>query len=216
MALSDLQARKDEAYTARYVDRPMINIRPYCRKPFNTPDHAAAAYHAVATQALGIDVKVPGIADGGVRFNSLPELTIRVRDLYRQLKPDPLKQTYEQALFAPWVFQTLSPPPGVDPWAVQESPFCPVSLSSIGNLAAIVNGSGDLFALTKIWVASQSISAGVAVFLASWDGQIELSSVFNTQYHSEEYVEAFLEKILTHVFEGLGVEEGSWGSEVAN
>ncbi|GKU07121.1 unnamed protein product [Fusarium langsethiae] len=205
-ALGDLQAQNDKTYTARYVDRPMINIRPHCHEPFNSPDHAVAAYHAVSSKALAIDVKVPGSADDGTKVDTLPELAIKVRDMYQQLKPDQSSNTYEQALFAPWVFQTLFPPPGVDPWVVQKSPFCPVSLSSIGNLANIVGNSDGVFEITRVWVASQPINAGVAVFLASWNGQIELSSVFNTQYHDEEYVGRFITKILTQVFKGLEID----------
>ncbi|KAM0348202.1 hypothetical protein ACHAP4_011038 [Fusarium culmorum] len=186
--------------------RPMINIRPYCHKPFNSLNHAAAAYHAVSSQALGIDIRVPGSADDDTKVDALSELAIRVRDLYQKLKPDLSNNTHEQALFAPQVFQTLSPPPGVDPWAVQKAPFCPVALSSIGNLTTIVGGSDGVFELTKVWVASQPTSAGVALFLASWDGQIELSSVFNTQYHDGGFVERFITKILTHVSKGLGID----------
>ncbi|EKJ68658.1 hypothetical protein FPSE_11162 [Fusarium pseudograminearum CS3096] len=206
MALGDLQPRQDKTYTARYIDRPMINIRPYCHEPFNSPDHAAAAYHAVSSQALGIDVKVPGSADDDTEVDALSELAIKVRDLYQQFKSDLSNDTHEQALFAPQVFQTLSPPPGVDPWVVQKKPFCPVSLSSIGNLTTIVGGSDGVIELTKGWVASQPISAGVALFLASWDGQIELSSVFNTQYHDGGFVERFITNILTHVFIGFGID----------
>ncbi|KAL4728035.1 hypothetical protein ACLX1H_004743 [Fusarium chlamydosporum] len=215
MALCDLQPRKADSYTARYVDRPMINIRPYCRDPFNTSQHAASAYHAVATYALGIDVKVPSLADEGSNSEILKELAIRVRDLYQQLKPESSNDTYEQALFAPSVFQSLFPPPSVDPWAIQESPFCPVSLSSIGNIAKIVEPSNGAFELSKVWVVSQPISAGVAIFLTSWDGQIELSSVFNTQYHNEGYVKGFLDKIMNHVFQGLGIEKKAYSITAA-
>ncbi|KAM0387045.1 hypothetical protein ACHAQC_011111 [Fusarium culmorum] len=187
MALGDLQPPQDKTYTAR-------------------PNHAAAAYHAVSSQALGIDIRVPGSADDDTKVDALSELAVRVRDLYQKLKPDLSNNTHEQALFAPQVFQTLSPPPGVDPWAVQKAPFCPVALSSIGNLTTIVGGSDGVFELTKVWVASQPISAGVALFLASWDGQIELSSVFNAQYHDGGFVERFITKILTHVSKGLGID----------
>jgi hypothetical protein len=70
----------------------------------------------------------------------------------------------------------------------------------------VVAASNGIFELTNVWVASQSIITGVAVFLGSWDGEIELSSVVNTQFHSEEYVQKFLECILKHVYQGLGVE----------
>lgn len=52
IALRDLQPRKQEPHPVRYVNHAMINLRPYCRSPYNSPDHAAAAYHTVSAQAL--------------------------------------------------------------------------------------------------------------------------------------------------------------------
>ncbi|KAI8665402.1 hypothetical protein LRP88_04089 [Fusarium phalaenopsidis] len=63
MALSEVQPRKEDSYPVRYVNHSMINLRPYCGEPYNTPAHAAAAYHTISTQALGIDLVVPGSSD---------------------------------------------------------------------------------------------------------------------------------------------------------
>ncbi|KAF4344588.1 hypothetical protein FBEOM_1486 [Fusarium beomiforme] len=208
MALAEFQPRREEAYTARYVDRPMLNLRPFCQEPYKTPDHAGATYHAVCAQALAIDVEVPGLADDkDVGLIAFSEFATKVRDFYNQHKPTLLEDIDEQVLFAPLTFQSLTPPPGADPWRVSDPPFCPVSLSSIGNLASIVSPSNEIFEFSHVWVASQSIAAGVAVFLGSWDGKIELSSVFNSQFHSEEYIQKFLECILKHVYRGLDIHE---------
>ncbi|KAF9779923.1 hypothetical protein IL306_001093 [Fusarium sp. DS 682] len=209
MALAEFQPRREEAYPVRYVDRPMLNLRPFCQEPYNKPDHAGAPYHAVCTQALGIDLQVPGLADGkDIELRTLSQVATEVRDFYNHHKPALSEEIDEQVLFAPLTFQSLTPPPGADPWCVSDPPFCPVSLSSIGNLASIVSPSNEIFGLSNVWVASQSIAAGVAVFLGSWDSKIELSSVFNSQFHSEEYVQKFLECILKHVYRGLDINDG--------
>ncbi|SCO91702.1 uncharacterized protein FRV6_15830 [Fusarium oxysporum] len=206
MALAEFQPRKQEAYTVRYVDRPMLNLRPFCKEPYSSPDHAGAPYHAVCAYALGIDLEVPGLAvDKDVASKTLSQVTAEVRDFYSQHKPILSEDVHEQVLFAPLTFRSQFPPPGADPWSVSDPPFCPVSLSSIGNLSSVVDAFNEVFELTNVWVASQSIITGVAVFLGSWDGDIELSSVFNTQFHGEEYVQKFLECILKHVYQGLGV-----------
>ncbi|KAH7179031.1 uncharacterized protein B0J16DRAFT_346203 [Fusarium flagelliforme] len=213
MALRDLRPRKQEAYPVRYVNHAMINLRPYCHPPYKSPDHAAAAYHTVSAQALSIDLDVPALTDNKKTDNKktepsqLPLLATEVRDFYSQVKPV-LGQTYEQVFLSPLTFKALSPPSGSDPYAVSDPPFCPVALSSIGNIASIVSVTSDVFELIDVWAASQPIGAGVAIFLGCWDGRIELSGVFNTQFHNKEFMEKFLESVVGHVYEGLGVDEG--------
>jgi hypothetical protein len=209
MALRDLQPQKQEPYPVRYVNHAMINLRPYCRPPYNSPDHAAAAYHTVSSQALAIELDVPALTGNKkAEPSELPLLATEVRDFYNQVKPVP-GQTYEQIFLSPWTFKALSPPSGSDPCAVSDPPFCPVALSSIGNIASIVSATSDVFELTDVWAASQPIGAGVATFLGCWDGRIELSGVFNTQFHNKEYMENFLKSVLRHVYKGFKVDEAS-------
>jgi hypothetical protein len=86
-------------------------------------------------------------------------------------------------------------------WSISDPPFYLVSLSSISNLSSVVAASNEMMELTNIWAASQSIITGVAILLGSWDGKIELFIIFNSQYHSGEYMQRFLECILNHVYE---------------
>ncbi|KAF5687752.1 hypothetical protein FCIRC_2191 [Fusarium circinatum] len=202
MALAEFQPRKQEAYPVHYVDRPMLNIRPICNEPYSSPDHVGAAYHAVCAHALGIDLEVPGLGmDKDFATKALPQIATEVRDFYNKHKPRLSEGIHEQVLFAPLTFRSQFPPPEADPWSVSDPPFCPVSLSSIGNLSSVVAASNDMVELTDVWVASQSIVTGVAVFLGSWDGKIELSSVFNSRIHSEEYMQRFLKCILNRLYE---------------
>ncbi|KAI2630248.1 hypothetical protein GGS26DRAFT_558499 [Hypomontagnella submonticulosa] len=185
LALSELQPQKQESYPVRYVNHSMINLRPYCHEPYNTPKHAGAPYHAVSAQALGIDLNVPGSDEGEVdQLNSLPQAAIKVRDFYRTIRP--VSSTDEQVILAPLMFKALTPPPDSDSHAVFEPPFCPVPLSSIGNVSSIVAARHGPFELTNVWAASEPIGAGVAVFLGTWNGKIELSAVFDTRYHDIE------------------------------
>ncbi|KAJ4249105.1 hypothetical protein NW762_012439 [Fusarium torreyae] len=208
LALRDLQPRKHDPYPVRYVNHAMVNLRPYCSPPYDSPDHAAAAYHTVSAQALGIDLVVPGSTDDTeAQASELSRVAIEVRDFYKQVKPVLLGDVHEQIFLAPLTFKTLSPPPGSDPHSVPEPPFCPVALSSIGNVAALVTAPDDVFELTSVWAASEPIGAGTAVFLGGWNGKIELSSVFNTQYHQPEYLNRFLRSIVDHVYKGFGIGE---------
>ncbi|CAG7561917.1 unnamed protein product [Fusarium equiseti] len=207
MALRDLQPRKQGSYAVRYVNHAMINLRPYCRPPYNSPAHAAAAYHTVSAQALGIDLDVPALADDKeYEPSQLPLVATQVRDFYNRVKPVLSQEAHEQNFLAPLTFKALSPPPGSDPYVASDPPFCPVALSSIGNISSIVSAASDVFELTNVWAASQPIGAGVATFLGCWDGNIELSGVFNMQYHNRDYLETFLEAVLSYVCQGLGVD----------
>jgi hypothetical protein len=116
MALAEFQPRKQEAYTVRYVDRPMLNLRPFCKEPYNSPDHASAPYHAVCAQALGIDLEVPGLGlEQNVAATTLSRVATQVRDFYHQHKPTLSHEIHEQVLFAPLTFKSQFPPHGVDP-----------------------------------------------------------------------------------------------------
>ncbi|KAG5803567.1 hypothetical protein H9Q74_010423 [Fusarium xylarioides] len=89
VALAEFQSRKQESYTVRYVDRPMLNIRPFCKEPYGSPDHAGAAYHAVCSHTLGIDLEAPGLAvDKDVATKTLPQIATEVRDFYNKHKPN--------------------------------------------------------------------------------------------------------------------------------
>ncbi|KAI1375281.1 hypothetical protein F4677DRAFT_422266 [Hypoxylon crocopeplum] len=206
-ALSELQPQKEESYPVRYVNHSMINLRPYCQDPYKSPEHAAAAYHTVSTQALGIDLVVPGSAadsKNGDKLNDLPQIAVKVRDFYKAVRP--VSPTDDQIMLAPLTFKGFMPPPDSDPHAVSEPPFCPVALSSIGNVDSMVGASHGPFQLKNVWAASEPIGAGVAVFLGTWDGMIELSAVFDTRYHDVEYIERFLGRILNCACKGLGVD----------
>ncbi|KAB8266755.1 hypothetical protein BDV30DRAFT_247369 [Aspergillus minisclerotigenes] len=210
LALADLQSRKEEPYPVRYVNHSMLNLRPYCRHPYNSPDHAAAAYHTISAQALGIDLDVPGSSDKATKDQSIDELrriVTQVRDFFKELRADSPTGIDEQVALAPATFKAFTPPPSSDPHAVSEPLFCPVSLSSMGNVNSIVQPMHGPFELTNVWAASEPIGAGVALFLGSWGGEMELSSVFDARYHEPDYIEGFLGRILDRVREGLGIDK---------
>ena len=206
-ALSELQPRGEERYAVRYVNHALINLRPFCPAPYDGPDHAAAACHTVSAQALGVDLFVPGATDDVLLGNALPRVARSVRDFYESIRPLPCAGQHEQILFAPSVFQSLTPPPGTDPHAVSEPPFCPVALSSLGRADNVVAKRHGLFTLTSVSAFSEPMGAGVALFLGSWDGELEISGVFDTRYHDPGYIERFLLRVIACVYAGTGPDD---------
>lgn len=208
VALAELQPQKEERYPVRYVNHSMINLRPFCRAPYDSRDHAAAAYHTVSAQALGIDLFVPG-SNEEKPDDMTPSVARSVRDFYQSIRPNAgAEEPHEQVVFAPSVFKAITPPSGVNPHAVSSPPFCPVPLSSLGRIDTMVTKSHGPFNLTSVSAFSEPIGAGVALFLGSWDGKMELSSLFNSQYHDPLYVEEFLRCIMNCVYRGLGIVDG--------
>lgn len=207
-ALSQLQPQKEASYPVRYVNHSMINLRPYCRDPYSNPEHAAAAYHTVSAEALGLDLVVPGTSANAKieeKTNDFARIAAEVRDYYKTVRP--VSSIDDQITLAPLMFKSLTPPSGSNPHAVSDSPFCPVALSSIGNVSSTVNPTHGSFRITNIWAASEPIGAGVALFLGTWNGQIELSGVFDTRYHDATYIEKFLGRVVDCVCKGLGIDE---------
>ncbi|KAI1383852.1 uncharacterized protein F4822DRAFT_417837 [Hypoxylon trugodes] len=208
IALSELQPPKEESHTVRYVNHSMINLRPYCSDSYSTPEHAGAAYHTVSAQALGIDLVVPPLATCGViegNVDQLPRITTDVRDFFKRIRP--ISSTDEQVTLAPLMFKSLTPSPGSDPHMTSSPPFCPVPLSSIGNVASVVSPRYGSFKIMDVWASSEPIGAGVAVFLGTWDGEIQLSGVFDTRYHDANYIHKFLERIVNCVTRGLDIND---------
>lgn len=207
IALAELQPRQEEPYPVRYANHSMMNLRPYCRDPYPGPAHAAAAYHTISAQALSIDLIVSGTdnVDQG-EANQLPQIATSVRGFYHTARPTSSSSS-DQVVHSPLTFQAFTPPSGTDPHLVSEPSCCPVALSSIGNVSSIVDAHHGPFQLTRVWAASEPIGAGVAVFLGTWDGRIELSGVFDTRYHDGGYIEGFLERIVKCVCRGLGIGE---------
>ncbi|KAI1035596.1 hypothetical protein LB504_005944 [Fusarium proliferatum] len=116
IALAEFQPLKQEAYTVRYVDRPMLNLKPFCKEPYSSPDHAGAPYHAVCAHPLGIDLEVPGLAvDKYIATKNLPQVALEVRDFYNKHTHNLLEDIHEQVLFAPLTFRSQFPPPGAGP-----------------------------------------------------------------------------------------------------
>ncbi|TXB96057.1 hypothetical protein FocTR4_00016172 [Fusarium oxysporum f. sp. cubense] len=114
MALAESQPRKQEAYTVHHVDRPMPNLRPFCKEPHNSPDYAGAPYHAVCAHALGIDLEVPGLAvDKDVAPKTLTQVATEVRDFYDKHKPILSEDIHEQVLFASLTFRSQFPSRGL-------------------------------------------------------------------------------------------------------
>lgn len=95
--LRDLQPSSPEARTARCINYCLINERPNCEAPYNTPDHTVAVYHSVSGNSLSLDINIPSISERSKdHYRDLAEarqefstLVHQVRDFYTPIRDSP-------------------------------------------------------------------------------------------------------------------------------
>ncbi|KAH7367712.1 hypothetical protein B0T11DRAFT_275861 [Plectosphaerella cucumerina] len=202
--LAELQPQRDEPYEVRYANQFLMDLRPQLPAPFDGPKHAAAAYSTVSAQAMNLDL-VAGAQGAAAKLEEFRRCAIDARDFFHAVRPTSLD--HEQVQLTPLVFNSLADQAGPNPHATSDPAFCPVALSSLGVLDKVASSRHGSLTVDNVWVASEPIGAGVAAFLGSWAGKMELSVVFRKDYHDVEYLEDFLGRIVDNVLLGLNIGE---------
>ncbi|KAJ4138595.1 hypothetical protein NW768_002445 [Fusarium equiseti] len=169
MALCDYRTRRDARQKAYYIDRPMVCIRS--PTSYLNGDHAAAAHHTVSSRALVLFLKIGSLADHqSANLNNVSELAARIRRHHEEVMEE-RKQLVRnsEAILAPWNFKALHPSPGTNPWAEGDNrhPAGPVFFYPLGELDKKFQPNEGYFETSNVWLASQPIRAGVAVYLSS-------------------------------------------------
>jgi len=59
LAVRDLQAKDEQERNAKYISYALVNLRSSCMPPYNTSKHAAGVYHAISSNSLFVDLKIP-------------------------------------------------------------------------------------------------------------------------------------------------------------
>ncbi|KAJ5889057.1 hypothetical protein N7495_009098 [Penicillium taxi] len=210
LTLAELQNKKEEEYPVRYVSHSIINLRPYCDEPYNSADNAAASCHTISAQTIQIDLVVPSVSDRKLDTGKdLRQITLDLKSFYEATRPtcSYTSRVHEQIAVAPAVIKPFTPAVGFNPHAVTStSPFCAVPLSSIGDISTVVAAKQGPFELTRVVCLSEAIGPGLACFMGSWGGELELCAVFDSRYHDPAYIESFLRTIVDKVCTGLGID----------
>ncbi|PIG86620.1 hypothetical protein AARAC_006110 [Aspergillus arachidicola] len=63
VTVRDIQERRADERTVRYINYSLINERGHCRNPYSTWAHPASVYHSVSGRSLAIDLNVSSSSD---------------------------------------------------------------------------------------------------------------------------------------------------------
>ncbi|KAL5320341.1 hypothetical protein ACEPPN_011142 [Leptodophora sp. 'Broadleaf-Isolate-01'] len=211
LAVRDLQPKTSQAREARYLSYSLVNLRHCCIPPYHKPRHAASVYHCVSANHLVVDLTVPAQLTSST--DQTPEEFLstlnQVRNFYNNAKIDA-----DYLSIVPSLFSAVTPAYPVTPCGVPvPNQFPSVSLSSMGIVDRIVQPKQGPFDVIEPWVLGAEYSTGIGAFLATWNGVLCLSAVYNEAFHSKAEVLDFLERVKRIVIEGLEVQ--IWTNDTA-
>lgn len=205
MAVRDVQERKSEAQKVRYVNYILRNERKSCVDPYNTPKHAVAVYHSVSGRALTVDMTLPvagdaiNPADRVIEFRTIVE---KMRHFYEAVRDD--KDHYALSLpiweaGCPELPKSEAFPPVPPP-----NPKPSASISSMGNVDAIIASEHGQISVDKPWVTGEELGNGLGLFLGTFRSKLSLSAAYNDAWHSKSEVEDFVYRCRDIVLAGVG------------
>ncbi|OJJ03084.1 hypothetical protein ASPVEDRAFT_53620 [Aspergillus versicolor CBS 583.65] len=211
IVLRDLQRRQSRPRTVRYINYCLMDERPQCEEPYNTPAHAASVYHSVSGECLAVDLTVPAASFGALdqvldysipRRNEYMKVASAVRRFDIQNRND--KQRVQMV---PSYWGMITPPYPAD----NAAPALPppynkpsVSLSDLGTLDNTISPSQGAFQLDNPWVTREHLVTGLALFLGIWDGRLTLSATYNDAWHTRNEALAFLDRCNVVSLQALG------------
>ncbi|OJJ29828.1 hypothetical protein ASPWEDRAFT_143796 [Aspergillus wentii DTO 134E9] len=211
ISLRDVQERKTEDRTVRYINYCLINERSHCKEPYSTPQHAATVYHSVSGKSLIVDMTVPAMnkqneddsTEKERRREEFTRVALRMKNHYLDIRNDadhlPMTPYY-------WSMNTpeyLDPSSHANPPIPSPNQTPSASISSMGIVDQIISPTQGPFELDNPWVTGEELGTGFGLFLGTWRGQLTLSGAYNDAWHDEEEVMAFLNRCNDVVCQGL-------------
>lgn len=198
IVLRDLQARETHSRKIRYINYSLINERPTCKKPYNTPKHAASVYHSVSGRSLAIDLTVPGISDGNpedrvteVATNEFWTAAQQVKEFYNRVRND---RQHINLVPSYWARSTPAFQQSANPPVPAPNPKPSVSISSMGVVEDVLATQHSPFEIDDPWVTGEELGTGLGVFLATFKQRLSISAAYNDAWHDKEEATKFLEQ----------------------
>lgn len=210
MAVRDVQERSSKSQQVRYVNYILRNERRSCVDPYSTPKHAVAVYHSVSGRALTVDMTLPATGDAvdpADRVSEFRSIIDKMRHFYEAVRDDadhyalslPIWEAGCPELPKSDAFPPV-PPPNAKP---------SVSISSMGNVDAIIASKQGQIAVDKPWVTGEELGNGLGLFLGTFRSKMSLSAAYNDAWHNKAEVEDFVHRCRDIVLTGLGLVDSS-------
>lgn len=194
----------EDPSTMRYTNNILVNLRQCLSSTALT--HNVGNYHMIAAQSMAIDVPVAAPpATAAQRFVSV---ALQFRDYYQSVRP-PTSGIERRAVldFAPMTWEAYTPKPSASMTTDHNVSTVPtladVAVSSLGNISVLVKAEHGPLRVSGVWVAGVGLGAGVSIFLGGWDGEIEISCVFDKAFHARADIVEFLDKIVSSLADGI-------------
>ncbi|KAJ5188929.1 hypothetical protein N7491_005251 [Penicillium cf. griseofulvum] len=209
IVMRDLQERHRDERIVRYISYSLINERPLCQEPFNSPQQAASVYHSVLGLSLAIDLDVPSWKGeqtpitSAARKNEFVDVLGQVKKYHLTIRDDK-----EHILLAPsyWAHATPDYPTGATmPPVPVPSEEPSISISSLGVLDKIISSRHGAFNLESPWVTGEELGTGLGLFLGTFRGRLCLSAAYNDAWYDESGVMKILRDCNELVVHGLGL-----------
>lgn len=211
IVLRDLQKRQALPRTVRYINYTIMDERPQCEEPYNTPAHAASVYHSVSGECLAVDLTVPAASIGApdqVFDYSVPRRmeymrtasSVRRFDLQNRNNKGRIGMvpSYWAMITPPYPAGNIAPPVPVS----FQKPS--VSLSDLGTLDNTILSTHGEFELDNPWVTREHLVSGMGLFLGTWKGRLTLSATYNDAWHSRSQALVFLDRCNVATIQALG------------
>jgi hypothetical protein len=217
IALRDLQSPGDELGSIfRYTNSAMINLRHLmCESSGDKLALRVGNYHMIAAQTTAVDVpSASGVNSAQERFVSV---ATQFRDYYQSVRPDKTDGAAAAAAasellgFAPLTWEAYTPKKTivnnpVTP-AAAASTKADVAVSSLGKIGApLLEDRFGPCLIDNVWVAGVGLGTGVSMFLGGWNGQVEVSCVYGTAFHTRASIVRLLEMVVSSLNEALELE----------
>ena len=212
LALRDLQPEGSEPKTLRWYMQGLLSLRYLCQPPYQTPQHAASNTHMIATQGVGLDVKVatkdqPNTDESTDEFLGMAQ---KMKDYYTVARPPKDLSNRNDLDVAAITWRAVTPQPTAEqPAKTTEEAYAPasVAVSSLGNISSMIKAERSPFTLTNVWVAGEGQGSATPLMLGGWGGRIEVSAIIDSAFYTSGYMKDFQRRILDATVRGLGVSK---------
>lgn len=213
LVLRDLQEKPkgDTPRHVQYLGYILRNERASCEPPFNDGRlHPAGVYHSVSSRKLVVNMTITPESSAGGAIEGDREVFLDIvrtmKDFYHSVRDDK-----EHWLLVPYIFGNATPQlpkPTIEPQELAVPPppeLAPVSISSLGNVDAIMAPSYGPVEVYTPWVTGEELKNGIGTFLGTFRGELSFSAAYNDAWHDERDARGFLEQCLAVVRSGLDV-----------
>ncbi|KAH7116839.1 hypothetical protein B0J11DRAFT_592857 [Dendryphion nanum] len=218
---------KNPSHPLRYISYALVNERPSCVPPFNSPKHPVSVYHSVSANSLIVDMAASNLSspspisqsgdnnddDDEQYRQDFTTVLAQVSSFYSSLKTSRSTDPNTHLSLIPLQFSASTPKPTFSPYPSLPPPLpAPntrpsISISSLGRIddvIAPVHGDG-VFVVGEPWVTGEELGTGMGVFLGSWEGGLRVGIVWNDAWYQGGEGRGVLEGVVRGVGRGFRV-----------